>query len=49
MRPKTPAYQSVSIAVSHLLSPPADIRPQQDIHTLRTRISKALDSQGLIP
>jgi multiple sugar transport system substrate-binding protein len=49
VRPKTPAYQSVSIGISHLLSPPDEIQPEQDIDNLHGRISKALKSEGLIP
>ncbi len=49
VRPKTPAYQSVSIGISHLLSPPDEIQPHQDVQTLHGRISKALNSKGLIP
>jgi multiple sugar transport system substrate-binding protein len=49
VRPKTPAYQSVSISISHLLSPPGGIQPKQDLDTLRTQITQALQSKGLIP
>jgi multiple sugar transport system substrate-binding protein len=49
VRPKTPAYQSVSTAISHVLSPPGDIQPKQSLDTLRNQISQALQSKGLIP
>lgn len=49
VRPKTPAYQSVSIAISHRLSPPAGISPKQDEPALKEQISQALQSKGLIP
>ncbi len=49
LRPKTPAYQNVSIAVSHTLSPPSGINPQGDVDTIRGLIDDALQSKGLIP
>ncbi|RKT20096.1 carbohydrate ABC transporter substrate-binding protein (CUT1 family) [Streptomyces sp. 1114.5] len=49
IRPQTPAYQNVSIAISHTLSPPAAIRPEQDVADLRGQIQDALGSKGLIP
>lgn len=49
VRPKTPAYQSVSIVIASTLSPPSEIQPEQDVQTLRTRIADALQSKGLVP
>ncbi|MGI8870005.1 MAG: ABC transporter substrate-binding protein [Mycobacteriales bacterium] len=49
VRPQTPAYQSVSIAISHALSPPAKINPEKTLTSLKGQISDALDSKGLIP
>ncbi|MFF7315721.1 ABC transporter substrate-binding protein [Streptomyces albogriseolus] len=49
VRPLTPAYQNVSIAVSHTLSPPSGIRPDSDVSTIREQIDKALRSEGVIP
>ncbi|MEU9130530.1 ABC transporter substrate-binding protein [Kitasatospora sp. NPDC048540] len=49
VRPQTPAYQNVSIAISHSLSPPASIRPESTIADLRGQIQDALGSKGLIP
>lgn len=49
VRPKTPAYQSVSIAISHTLSPPQNISPDSSIASLKSQISDALQSKGLIP
>lgn len=46
VRPQTPAYQNVSIAISHSLSPPADIRPESTIAGLRGQIEDALGSKG---
>ncbi|MET8628941.1 ABC transporter substrate-binding protein [Kitasatospora sp. NPDC004669] len=49
VRPQTPAYQNVSIAITHTLSPPADIRPESTVADLRGQIEDALGSKGLIP
>jgi trehalose/maltose transport system substrate-binding protein len=49
VRPKTPAYQSVSITIADALSPPADRKPRQDVDRLRSQIGDALQSKGLIP
>jgi multiple sugar transport system substrate-binding protein len=49
LRPRTPAYQNVSIAVSHTLSPPAAIRPIGSVRELRGQIVDALQSKGLVP
>ncbi|MGW7486958.1 ABC transporter substrate-binding protein [Streptomyces sp. NPDC054786] len=49
LRPQTPAYQNVSIAISHTLSPPAEIHPVSAVRRLRFQISDALHSRGLIP
>jgi multiple sugar transport system substrate-binding protein len=49
VRPQTPAYQNVSIAITHALSPPADIRPESTVADLRGQIEDALGSKGLIP
>jgi multiple sugar transport system substrate-binding protein len=48
-RPKTPAYQSLSIVISHLVSPPGNIDPPATLQTMTSRISDTLHSQGLIP
>ncbi|MEU0579902.1 ABC transporter substrate-binding protein [Streptomyces griseoincarnatus] len=49
VRPLTPAYQNVSIAVSHTLSPPSGIQPESDVSTIREQIDEALRSEGVIP
>ena len=49
VRPKTPAYQNISIVISHLVSPPASINPVPTEQTMRTQINEALLSEGLIP
>ncbi len=48
VRPKTPAYQSVSIAIASTLSPPGSVSTS-DLKPLRTNISNALQSKGLVP
>jgi multiple sugar transport system substrate-binding protein len=49
VRPKTPAYQSVSIVISHTLSPPSGINPKSSIDSLKSQIKDAINSKGLIP
>ncbi|WP_229399951.1 ABC transporter substrate-binding protein [Micromonospora okii] len=48
-RPLTPAYQSISTVMSAILSPPADIRPEQTADELRDAIADALESKGVLP
>jgi multiple sugar transport system substrate-binding protein len=49
VRPKTPAYQNISIVISHLVSPPAGIQPVSTEQTMASQINDALQSKGLIP
>jgi multiple sugar transport system substrate-binding protein len=49
VRPQTPAYQSVSIVISHTLSPPGGQNPQSAVNKMRSGIKDALASKGLIP
>jgi len=49
VRPKTPAYQNISIVVSHSVSPPASINPKSTLKTIDSQIKDALASKGLIP
>ncbi|WP_051865377.1 ABC transporter substrate-binding protein [Streptomyces griseus] len=49
VRPITPAYQNISIAISHTLSPPSAINPVSSIETIRGQIDDALRSEGVIP
>ena len=48
-RPSTPAYQNVSIVVSHAVSPPASIDPKRTERVIADNLKDALDSRGLIP
>ncbi|MGW0710902.1 ABC transporter substrate-binding protein [Streptomyces sp. NPDC002643] len=49
VRPLTPAYQNVSIVISHTLSPPSAIDPKGSVATIRDQIDDALRSKGVIP
>ncbi|MFF3768602.1 ABC transporter substrate-binding protein [Streptomyces sp. NPDC001922] len=49
IRPQTPAYQNVSIAISHALSPPSDIAPVSSVSEASEQIRQALRSEGLVP
>jgi multiple sugar transport system substrate-binding protein len=48
VRPKTPAYQSVSLQISYTLSPPTGVSVS-DLGTLRSRLNDAINSRGLVP
>jgi multiple sugar transport system substrate-binding protein len=49
VRPKTPAYQNISIVISHAVSPPASINPASTLKQIEGGINDALVSKGLIP
>ncbi len=49
VRPKTPAYQNVSIVISHNVSPPRSINPSSTLKTITSQLKDALASKGLIP
>jgi trehalose/maltose transport system substrate-binding protein len=49
VRPKTPLYQVVSVAISHEVSPPGSIVPVPTEQGLRTQINNALQGKGLTP
>ena len=48
IRPQTPAYADVSIAIQKALSPPAGIAPNTVAKTLRSELKDALSSGALI-
>jgi multiple sugar transport system substrate-binding protein len=48
-RPKTPSYQNVSTTAAAILSPPNEIEPAPDLARLRTEITNALRSRGVLP
>ncbi len=49
VRPKTPAYQIVSIDISHLISPPSGITPQGTEKSMVSQIINGLQFKGVIP
>jgi len=49
VRPQTPAYQNISVVISHLVSPPAGIQPVSTEQTMVGQVNDALQSKGLIP
>jgi multiple sugar transport system substrate-binding protein len=48
VRPQTPAYQSVSVAISTTLYPPSSAGPGK-VDQLRSQLQDAIESKGLIP
>jgi multiple sugar transport system substrate-binding protein len=48
VRPKTPLYSDVSLAIYKTLSPPASIDVKTAVSELRTRVKNALESKGLL-
>ena len=49
VRPETPAYQILSIDLSHLVSPPAGIDPASTEKSMAGEVGDALQEKGLIP
>ena len=49
IRPKTPAYQVLSIDISHLISPPASINPVATEQQMTSQLNNGLQAKGLIP
>ena len=48
IRPQTPAYADVTIAIEKALSPPGSIQPNSVLSTLRSELKDALSSGALI-
>ena len=48
IRPQTPAYADVTIAIQKALSPPSSINPKSVLGTLRSELKSALSSGALI-
>ncbi len=48
VRPETPAYADVSLAIATTLSPPGRVKGDAAVEELRQRISDALTSKGLL-
>jgi multiple sugar transport system substrate-binding protein len=49
IRPKTPAYQVLSIDISHLISPPSSINPAATAQSMVSQLNNGLQGKGLIP
>jgi multiple sugar transport system substrate-binding protein len=48
LRPVTPAYNDISLAIQKTLSPPSAINPRSSAKELKAKIDKALKSGGLL-
>jgi multiple sugar transport system substrate-binding protein len=48
IRPKTPAYSDVSLAIQKTLSPPSSVNPFTAVNQLRSQIKAALSSGALL-
>ena len=49
VRPKTPAYQNMSIVISHAVSPPKGINPASTEKKMTSQLKDALELQGADP
>jgi multiple sugar transport system substrate-binding protein len=49
VRPKTPAYTSISIVLADLLNPPAQINPDTIVPRMVEQVEGAVNSEGLVP
>ncbi len=49
VRPQTPAYQNLSVVISHAVSPPSGIKSESTEHKIAGQVDDALVSKGLIP
>jgi multiple sugar transport system substrate-binding protein len=48
LRPVTPAYADVSLAIAKAVSPPTQIKLNNFVDTLRTTLDDALNSRSLL-
>ncbi|MGR8935506.1 MAG: ABC transporter substrate-binding protein [Gammaproteobacteria bacterium] len=48
LRPRTPLYNDISLAISRTLHPMRAIRPEADVVRLRRAVTRALNSEGLL-
>lgn len=48
LRPQTPVYNDISLAISRILHPMRDIQPVSDAERLRRSVQRALNSEGLL-
>lgn len=49
VRPKTPAYQNISIVIADVLNPPAEIDVDTVVARLTEEVERAVNSEGLVP
>ena len=48
LRPPSPVYNDISLAISRTLHPMRNIDPEADLQKLRRAVQRALDSEGLL-
>jgi multiple sugar transport system substrate-binding protein len=48
VRPQTPYYNDVSLALISILHPTVDIDPEGDVEALRDAVGSALEGEGLL-
>lgn len=48
LRPPSPVYNDISLAISRTLHPMKNIEPEADLPKLRRAVQRALDSEGLL-
>jgi len=48
LRPRTPFYNDVSLAIISILHPTSEIDPEADVDRLRDAIARALEGEGLL-
>ena len=48
LRPQSPAYNGISLAIQRVLHPPKGIEPQEDAEELRSLVTQAINSEGLL-
>ena len=48
LRPPSPVYNDISLAISRTLHPMKNIEPEADLQKLRRAVQRALDSEGLL-
>ena len=48
IRPRTPAYADVTLAIQKALSPTSNINPQTVVSTLRDQVKASLSSSALL-
>lgn len=49
VRPKTPAYTSISIILADMLNPPSEIDTESIVPAMAEQVESAVNSEGLVP